>query len=225
VPNKPTKQERRDAAKKARAEAERVARKKRRATGLYVLLGAGGIIALIVALVLNGGGPSITVAQLNKSAEAAGCNDLLIPPDQGRGHFTKAGQTFNYNTSPPVSGMHYSIQGVAPAPTGVHTAPIQDEFQVHNLEHGHIGIQYTSALPSAIRDVLETFTRDHDTFMFMAPRDSIQGNGMLAFTAWDRLVVCSQPTSGDAVLAFAKKFDDRYEGNGPEGAIAGTPLQ
>jgi len=223
VANKPTKKERREASRQARIEAERRSSKQRTKTRLYVAIGAAAIIGLIAALVLAGGKKAPKVADVNALAKAAGCSDVVTPPDQGAGHIQPP-QTFEYNTDPPTSGKHYAILGQAPAPTGVHTTPIGDEYQVHNLEHSAVGIQYLSSLSSPIRDDLEQFVRDHDSFAFMAPRASIQDGGVLAFTSWRKIVTCSSPTSADAVLKLARKFYEAFQGTGPEGSIAGTPL-
>jgi len=205
-------------------EAEKRAAKQRRMRFLYGGLGTGLVIALIVALVLfSGSDTKVNTTTLNKAASAAGCTAIQDIPDQGRSHIQPPA-TFKYNSNPPTSGSHYAITGTAPAPTGVHTAPIQDEFQVHNLEHGHIGIQYAPTLPTSVIDALETFTSSHDTYVFMAPRPTLPTGVQLAFTRWDNLVDCASPTDASAVVSFAAKFYDAYHGNGPEGAIPGTPI-
>src|SRR5437879_5327961 len=169
VPNKPTKKDRREASKQARLEAEVRSRKQRRMRFLYFGIGAAALIGLIVALVLFSGTKPINVASLNSAAGGAGCGSLQSFPNQGQQHVPQ-GTIIQYNSNPPTSGSHYQVvAGVVPAPTGVHTAPIQNEIQVHNLEHGHIGIQYAAALPTTVLNALETFARNHDTFVFLAP--------------------------------------------------------
>jgi hypothetical protein len=205
-------------------EAEKRASKQRRMRFLYSGIGAGAIIALIVALVLfSGSETKVNTAALNTAATAAGCGAIQTIPDQGRNHIQPPA-TFNYDSNPPTSGSHYAITGTAPAPTGVHTAAIPDEYQVHNLEHGHIGIQYAPALSTSIIDALESFTTGHDTYVFMAPRPSLPTGVQLAFTRWDNLVNCASPTNASSVVSFAQKFYDAYHGLGPEGAIPGTPI-
>jgi hypothetical protein len=229
VPTKPTKKDRREASKIARAEAERRATKHRRIRFLYGGIAAALVIVLIVAYVLTSGSTKVNLTALNGAATAAGCGQLQTFPNQGQTHVAQ-GTIVKYNSDPPTSGSHYQVvPGVVPAPTGVHTQPIQNEIQVHNLEHGHIGIQYSNALSSAIRDALESFTRNHDTFVFMAPRDtppsaSLNPGVQIAFTRWQTLVECKSPTSADAVVSFAKKFYDAFQGLGPEGGIPGTPI-
>lgn len=223
MPNKPTKRDRREASKQARFEAETRAKKQRRMRFLYGGIGAAAVIGLIVALVLaSGSATKLNLVALNRAATAAGCSALQVVPDQGHNHIAPPA-TFNYNSNPPTSGNHYNIPGTAPAPTGVYQTPIPSEVQVHNLEHGHIGIQYTQgSLSPSVRDQLETFTRDHDTWIFMAPRQLDPGV-VLAFTRWDNKVTCTSPTDASAVVAFARIFYDDFHGLGPEGALPGTP--
>jgi len=164
------------------------------------------------------------VSALNSAAKAAGCGSIQTFPNLGQQHVPK-GTIVQYNSNPPTSGSHYQvIPGVIPAPTGVHTAAIQNEIQVHNLEHGHIGIQYAPALPTSVLNALETFARNHDTYVFLAPRPDLPSGVQLAFTRWQNLVDCASPTDAGAVVSFAQKFYDAYHGLGPEGGIPGTPI-
>jgi hypothetical protein len=223
VPNKPTKRDRREASKVARMEAEKRASKQRRKRFLLGGVVAALFIALIVGIVLaSGSATKLNLTALNRAATAAGCTALQTVPDQGRSHISPPA-TFNYNSNPPTSGNHYSLAGTAPAPTGVYQSEIPGEVQVHNLEHGHIGIQYSvTGFSPDIRNQLESFTRNHDTWIFMAPRQLDPGI-QLAFTRWDNKVTCSSPTNASAVVALAQVFYDDFHGLGPEGALPGTP--
>jgi hypothetical protein len=223
VPNKPTKRERREASKAARFEAARKAKKERR--NRFMLGGFIGVavVGLIVAIILaSGSSNKIDTAGLVKDASAAGCTNLITNADQGRSHIQPPA-TFNYNSNPPTSGSHYAIAGQAPAPTGVHLSPIPDEYQVHNLEHGHIGIQYNN-LPDAVRSALEQFTTAHDTYVFMAPRPTLPTGIQLSFTRWDQMINCTSPTDASAVVKLATSFYNDFHGLGPEGALPGTPI-
>jgi len=223
VPNKPTKRERREASKAARFEADRKASKQRRTRFMYGGVGAAAFIGLIVALILaSGSSTKIDTVTLNKDASAAGCTNLITNADQGRSHI-QSPATFNYNSNPPTSGSHYAIAGTAPTPTGVHLQPIPDEDQVHNLEHGHIGIQYNN-LPDSVRSALEGFTNARDTYVFMAPRPSLPASVQLAFTRWDQLITCASPTDPAGVVKLATAFYNDFHGLGPEGALPGTPI-
>lgn len=229
MPNKPTKKDRREASKQARFEAELRAKKQRRMRFLYGGIGAAAVIGLIVALVIaSGSSVVVNVAALNRAAAAAGCTSLQIHAEEGHNH-VKLGTTVSYGTNPPTSGDHYPVTGNSiPAPTGVHLLPIQNEVQVHNLEHGHIGIQYADTLPAAIKTELENFTRSHNTWVFIAPRDqppteALPAGVQVAFTAWTRLISCTSPTDAGSLVALAQTFYDDYHGQGRE-FIPGTPI-
>lgn len=48
-----------------------------------------------------------------------------------------------YNHDPPTSGCHYNLGfGTAPILNGAYDRPIQDEYWVHNLEHGYVAVLY-----------------------------------------------------------------------------------
>ena len=222
MPNKPTKKERREASKQARFEAERKAKKERRNRFMLGSFIAVAIIGLIVAIVLFSGQTNkVNIVSLNKDSGGAGCSNLQTFPDQGRAHIASPA-TFNYNSTPPTSGSHYAIAGQAPAPTGVHLQPIPNEDQVHNLEHGHIGIQYAN-IPDSVRSALEQFTNSHDTYVFMAPYQLPSGVN-LALTRWGQMITCASPTDSGAVMKLVQTFYNDFHGDGPEGALPGTPI-
>ncbi len=171
---------------------------------------AVGIVGAIVALVLFTGARGRHARQeLTTLAVAAGCGAVQTPPDQGQTHLTQ-GQTFKYNSDPPTSGSH----DPSPAPTGIHTDPIPDVNQVHNLEHGHIGIQY-SGDRNALIDKLEQIVRSNPSRIFVAPRPTMKAR--VALTAWGHLMACENPT--DDVIKVARDWVKVYAGKGPEGDI------
>lgn len=222
MPPKQTKRERREATKAARFETERKARKQRRARFAYGSIATAAMVGLIVALILASGSNKVDLAALNKDASAAGCSALITVADQGATHI-QSPSTYNYNSNPPTSGSHYFVNGVAPGPTGVHPQPFQDEIQVHNLEHSQIGIQYSSALSSAMVDALTQFTNKYNTWVFMAPRPTLPTGVALAFTRWGGKVTCASPTDASAVVKLAQAFYDDFHAAGPE-SVPGTPI-
>ncbi|MFA5891187.1 MAG: DUF3105 domain-containing protein [Actinomycetota bacterium] len=214
--NKKARQGRRDTAKQQRAEHARRAARKQQVRKVVTLVIVVGALALGGIIVQGGNGGTKKVASLDTLAAAAGCSKLQSPPNQGREHLTSA-TTVDYNSNPPTSGTHSQSE----ANTGIHATPIPSELQVHNLEHGHVGIQYTDALPEAIRTKLEELTSKHDKYVFMAPRADMPYT--LAFTAWTKLMTCEAPTDPVAVAAVAEKFRDVHEDQGPENNLPGTP--
>lgn len=168
------------------------------------------------------GGEDTTVTTVDIGAEAGGCG--LVQERRSEGHLhVAAGERVEYGTAPPTSGLHYSGQlpdgGFSPGPTGVHTQPIPNEIQAHNLEHGHIGIAYQPGLDPAIVEVLAEVTRSDPTWIFMAPYQDMPHQ--VAFTAWTVLLPCDSPT--EEIRNVARDFIARYKDNGRE-SIPGRPL-
>lgn len=202
------KAERREEAKQRREQEMRRRARARAMKKARMALYAVAIVGAIVALVLfNSARGRQARQELNTLASAAGCGAIQTPPDQGSSHLTQ-GQTFDYNSDPPTSGNH----DPAPGPTGISTQPIPDRNQVHNLEHGHVGIQY-SGERNALTDKLEKVVRSNPTRIFLAPRPTMKAR--VAFTAWGHLMICDNPT--DDAVKVARDWVKVYAGKGPEG--------
>lgn len=174
------------------------------------------IILLLVAAACGGSKPSA-----GEATREAGCDAPRTWRDEGAEHVSPP-ERVRYDTDPPTSGAHYSLGGVAPAATGVHVEPVQDEAFVHNLEHGHVVVQYVAAAvpPEALR-ALQIVVRDNGNGVLMAPRTGTHPYAV-AFVAWRVSVTCAQPNEkvGEALRVFI----GGYGGKGPEGFIAGTSV-
>ena len=152
---------------------------------------------------------------------SAGCSDAAELPNAGQTHIAPPAKG-TYNSDPPTSGAHYS-QGAPNGPgfTGVHIDVMADEVQVHNLEHGHVGIQYDpTKIDPAVKSALEQVTKAHAQFVYMAPRPTLKVP--LAFTAWRRLSTCPSASDATAIKAFAEAFYTALHDKAPE-SIPGTP--
>jgi hypothetical protein len=106
--------------------------------------------------------------------------------DQGNLHV----QTVNdphepYNSTPPTSGPHLPYI----APWGVHTKPIVNELQVHNLEDGGVMVQYNCECPD-LAEKLAGIVRRHDRYVVLAPYPTMKSR--IALTAWTRLEVLDE---------------------------------
>lgn len=187
----------------------------RRIGGIVVVL---AVIAAITGMVVLAGQSSRKgKTNLDKLALAAGCTKLQEPPDRGRGHINPPAKG-TFSSKPPTSGSHYNTPGLGPVATGVHAEPIPDEGQLHNLEHGHIGIQYKSLDPSILAD-LTALVRGDPTFLFIAPYPDMEYN--LAFTAWGKLLGCASPNA--KAVGVAKEFIKQFRDKAPE-SVPGSPL-
>ena len=60
---------------------------------------------------------------------------------QGRDHVAPGKEHPAYSTSPATSGWHYDLP-FAPVDWGIYEEYVDDEYLIHNLEHGGIGIHY-----------------------------------------------------------------------------------
>lgn len=133
-------------------------------------------------------------------------------PNQGAIHIQHGQAHPPYNSNPPTSGWHYADQV---APWGISSAPIPDEIQVHNLEHGGIVIQYDC--PSGCPDVvsqLESFVNSVNKIkVVLAPRPGLQAatGHPIALTAWTHLAYLDTVDE-----PFIRQFYQRFKDQGPE---------
>lgn len=217
--DKQTKREKRDLAKKQRMEMMRHAQRQKRMRTIGSVLIAALVIAGIAFAVVQSGKSGRERAELvNSLAGAAGCTEVQTFGSEGQTHISPPA-TVQYRTNPPTSGNHYGGVG----PTGVHTAPIQNETQVHNLEHGHIGVQYTEALNPEVITELEKVARDNNTAVFLAPKPDLT-DAPLAISSWGKLATCATPGSPAAVREFVEEYIKAYRGDAPEGFVGGQPI-
>ncbi len=213
--SKDTKRERREEAKKARLEAQRRAKRKAATRKVYSGVVVVGIIGVIAFLISNSGKAGRQAAAgFLANATAAGCE---APKDvdelPSAKHITPPAKA-TYNSNPPTSGEHYVGPANSAGYSGVHTNAFEDELQVHNLEHGHMGIQYKETLPDAVRTALEEWTTKNETKAFMAPRPALEQ--MVAFTAWGKLMTCGSITDPALATKVADGFLSVHGDKGPE---------
>lgn len=100
--------------------------------------------------------------------------------DQGITHIQPGQSHPPYNSTPPTSGWHYTN----PAPWGIHDQPIDDETQVHNLEHGGIMLQYwcPESCPELVAQ-LKSVAERYRSKVILAPYSKPLPN-RIALTAW-----------------------------------------
>jgi len=202
--------------------------------GLVVVIASGGsdggVDACSEAHIVNSGGtskglepdcregttpPAIKVADLEISAQQAGCELRLNLPQEGRGHVPNS-TPVEYETVPPTSGNHNPV----PINDGAYTTPITTNSgqetnirsAVHALEHGRIEIQYKPSLPEEQQLALKGVFDEDPNGVLLFPNPDMPYD--VAVTAWNNEVVCE--SYSPVVLDVIRNFRDTYVGNGPE---------
>ncbi|MBI4338279.1 MAG: DUF3105 domain-containing protein [Chloroflexi bacterium] len=145
--------------------------------------------------------------------------EVLRVGSQGADHINPGQSHPLYNTVPPTSGWHYET----PAAWGAHTEAVQNETQIHNLEHGGVLIQYETTDQDLITK-LGAFARkqkDYPCYLLVAPypgiKDSAGTAHPISLTAWTALRYLD--SYDEQVL---QKFVDDFRDKGPE-KVACTP--
>jgi hypothetical protein len=162
--------------------------------------------------------PTIQFADLQISAQKAGCQLKLELPDEGNTHVPNS-TAVDYKTAPPTSGNHNPV----PIDDGAYTTPITSDTskptnirnEVHAMEHGRIEIHYKPTLPEAQQLALKGVFDADPNGMLMYPDPDMPYD--VAITAWTNEVVC--PNYNETVLDVVRNFRDTYRGNGPEQQI------
>ncbi len=76
--------------------------------------------------------------------------------DQGRNHVVPGQEHAAYNSVPATSGWHYNLP-LAPVDWAIYEDFVADEYLLHNLEHGGIGIHYNC--PDGCDDLVRDLSR------------------------------------------------------------------
>ena len=166
------------------ARAARRARRQRRRR--FVRLGAFTAVASIAALfILSLFAPSLPISIGSSGPDGPGQR----LEDQGRTHIGLGDEHPQYNSVPATSGWHHS-QPLAPVPWGISDEFVADEYVVHNLEHGGVGIRYDC--PEGCPELVEQLTNltseflEDDGKVLLAPYPGMETT--IALTAWTFLL-------------------------------------
>ncbi|HEY6636553.1 MAG TPA: DUF3105 domain-containing protein [Solirubrobacterales bacterium] len=162
--------------------------------------------------------PTIQFADLQISAQKAGCQLKLDLPDEGNTHVPNS-TPVDYQTVPPTSGNHNPV----PIDDGAYSTPVTSDTsqptnirnEVHAMEHGRIEIHYKPTLPEAQQLALKGVFDADPNGMLLYPDPDMPYD--VAVTAWTNEVVC--PSYNETVLDVIRNFRDTYRGNGPEQQI------
>jgi hypothetical protein len=120
-------------------------------------------------------------------------------------HVPEGTTVTDYSTDPPTSGRHWG----SVAPWGVHSEPVPNELQVHNLEHGGIVMQYNCEDCPEIQAELERIAESCSVKLLTAPRPGMEHT--IAVTAWERIL-----TMETLDVERINSFIDAYADRGPE---------
>jgi hypothetical protein len=106
-----------------------------------------------------------------------------------------------YNTNPPTSGSH--VPSIAR--WGVHTQPIPDELQAHNLEDGGVLVQYSCRDCDDLIAQLAAIVSRYPDKVILAPYPKMDTR--IAVTAWGRIDTFDDPSEQRIV-----RFIEAYRG-------------
>ncbi len=122
-------------------------------------------------------------------------------PDLGNAHI-QSPQKAEYNSVPPTSGPHYEQL----ARWGIHTEPIPNELQVHNLEDGGVMVQYNC--PEGCEDLiaqLANVVSRYNDHVILAPYPEMETR--IALTAWEWIDTLEEFDEGRIT-----RFIETYQG-------------
>lgn len=136
--------------------------------------------------------------------ERDGCSKIEEVESKGSTHTTSIDEKVTYTQNPPTSGDHYEIA----ADWGLYDTEQPDVQTVHNLEHGHIVMQY-KGLSDAERDKLYDSAKGQ-FHVLVEPRKENPKDGVY-YSAWTAQIHCDRPSN--AALQY---MIDNWRDQGPE---------
>ncbi len=215
-----TKNERREEARRERAELQRKMARSRRnrriAIGVAVALVAGAGVFMLTRPKEARADPAELLAQAPAARQAAGCGQVedagsYQPKDQDRGHTPSPVPLSTYPSTPPASGPHNAI----PYGAGVYTTPPPIDRVIHSLEHGAAIVWYSPDASGPELERIRSFYEDPEVGgrVIVAPYDypgegeagSLPAGTEMAMVAWHKIQTC-----GEVNLAAAFGFTSTY---------------
>ena len=128
----------------------------------------------------------------------------------GRGHIAVGSANTlpegTYNSNPPSSGPHYPNT----VKVNFYDEPIDDQFIMHNLEHGDIWIAYHPRVSDQVKKELEDLT---SRYVIVTPREANDFD--ISVVAWGR-VDGFNLEDGTLPVQRIRDFILRYDNEGPE---------
>jgi hypothetical protein len=194
-------------------EAKRARQKKehRRANLITVGIAAAVAIAVTLAIVLGGDGPT---ANVGVAASEANCTERETFESEGNQH-VDLGTPVDYEANPPTTGNHWPPEAVAEA--GFSEEPVQPESVVHNQEHGQLVIYYNPDADQEVLDQIEDLVEQERQATIGVPWDDIEDPYNYVLTAWagetDEGVQMSCENPSQEVW---NTWREDFQGKGPE---------
>ena len=159
-------------------------RARRRARRRFLRWGIGTVVGAVALAFIAG----LFLPGLNFSFGSSGSGPDgpgLRMSDQGQFHIELGQDHPAYNSAPATSGWHYE-QPLAPVRWGVHDGIVADEYRIHNLEHGGVGVHYNcpEGCPELVERLAEIVNRaaGGGLKVMMSPYPDMQST--IALTAW-----------------------------------------
>jgi len=169
----------------------------------FMFIGAG---IIILAVAQWGFGAYQNRAEEIKEEQAMAGEKFA---DIGRSHIDDK-EIGIYNSIPPTSGDHYSLQ----TNWGMHTESIPEEYQLHNLEHGGVLMQYDPNLPEEFINSLEAIGERYQwRKIILAPFPPLEDKA--ALTAWNYLDLLGE-FDEERILNFIEVHRNRGPENVPD---------
>src|SRR3989338_8237680 len=165
----------------------------------------------VLAIVLAGIGGGVALLARNENKQATHISGERIS-NQGQQHVDKV-DVAGYNSVPPTSGDHFTSQ----TNWGIHKEPIPEGYQIHNLEHGGVLMQYKPDLAPEVIEKLKAVGESYDwRKVILAPYPPLDKN--IALTAWTRLDKFDEFDE-----ARVRAFIDAHRNHAPEKVADNMP--
>ncbi len=113
-----------------------------------------------------------------------------------------------YNSTPPTSGPHLGQL----ARWGVHSEPISNELQIHNLEDGGVMVQYNCEDCDELVEQLAGIVRRDPEQVILAPYPDMDSR--IALTAWGRINTFNE-FDEERIVAFIEAYIGKDHHAGP----------
>ena len=183
--------------------------RKKRKRYIYVAIGSSVALLFIASLLVPGGSGHATSSNTNLNTGGP----LEIMDDQGRSHITPGDAGGPYLTAPAASGPHWItnpsdvVPTGSPARWGAYAAPLPDEVQIHNLEHGGIVINYNCSEGCVeLVDDLQSLIPGQGAQFILSPYPNMDTR--IAITAWRHQDKMDE-FDADRLNAFIDAYLDR----------------